>query len=87
MSTYGEWVLWWDGSEYFCGHNDMRTTIGFELGSEQKLKIIQLSDKGMSCNSYLVQAFRLLRRDLGEIMPWRGLLMFNENEFGKFWFI
>jgi hypothetical protein len=41
----------------------------------------------MSSNFYLVQDFRLLRRDLGEIMSWRGLLMFNENEFGKFWFI
>jgi hypothetical protein len=43
--------------------------IGLDLGSEQKLKIMQLLDKGMSCNSNLVQAFRLLKRDLGEIMP------------------
>jgi hypothetical protein len=46
----------------------MKTTIGIDLGSEQKLKIIQLSNKGMSSNFYLVQDFRLLRRDLGEIM-------------------
>jgi len=59
--------LWWDGSEYLCGHY-MKTTIGIDLGSEQKLKIIQLSNKGMSSNFYLVQDFRLLRRDLGEIM-------------------
>ncbi len=84
MSTYGEWVLWWDGSEYFCEHYDMKITINLALGNEQKLKIIQLSNKGMNCNFYLVQAFRLLRRDLGEKMPWKGLFMFNENEFEKF---
>jgi len=87
MPNYGEWVLWQDGSEYLFGHYDMKTMIGLDLGSEQKLKIIQLSNKGMSCNSYLVQAFGLLKRDLGEIMSWKGPLMFNENEFGKFWFI
>jgi hypothetical protein len=38
----------------------------------------------MSCN---VQAFGLLKRDLGEIMSWKGPLMFNENEFEKFWFM
>jgi hypothetical protein len=43
----------------------MKTMIGLDLGSEQKLKIIQLANKGMSCN---VQAFGLLKRDLGEIM-------------------
>jgi hypothetical protein len=41
----------------------MRIAIGLDLDSEQKLEIIQLLDKGMSCNSYLVQAFRLLRSD------------------------
>jgi hypothetical protein len=47
----------------------MKITINLALGNEQKLKIIQLSNKGMNCNFYLVQAFRLLRRDLGEKMP------------------
>ncbi len=56
------------GVNTFYGHHDMRIAIGLDLDSEQKLKIIQLLDKGISCNSYLVQAFGLLRRDLGEIM-------------------
>jgi len=39
---------------------EIKAANDLDVGSGQKMKIMQLSNKGLGYNSYLVQAYRLL---------------------------
>jgi hypothetical protein len=42
---------------------EIKAANDLDLGSGQKMRIMQLSNKGLGYNSYLVQAYRLLRSE------------------------
>lgn len=42
---------------------EIKAANDLDLGSGQKMKIMQLSNKGLGYNSYLVQAYKLLRSE------------------------
>jgi hypothetical protein len=42
---------------------EIKVANDLDLGNGQRMKIMQLSNKGLGYNSYLVQAYRLLRSE------------------------
>jgi hypothetical protein len=70
---FGDRILGWDGSEYFCGHSEMNIVVNFDMRNELKSRIIQFSSKGWVTIFFLCKFLVflgegnqfLLRMDLG----------------------